>query len=154
MTAAFTQLVESTFITATFTTTGVVKPSIRQICLVALTKSADCPILSRELKREANDLVVKHWPETAAAKKFAKHYAWYKGIFQKEGKISRFNYPTDGAVIKQEIEVMDSFQSDLGATPLSEVKEQLMTDEQVTDLSAQDRCSSCGLGYNDCSCDY
>lgn len=108
---------------------GIDKPSIRQICLAALTLSAARPADSRMLKREAKDLVAKFHAGTAADRKFDKHYAWYKGTAQKENLIPRFSYPTP--VIQQAIEVADQFQADIGNTPLEEVKDKLEQHEQL-----------------------
>lgn len=64
------------------------KPSIRQICREAILASVREPEAAKELKASAKALVERYYPTSAAARKFDKHYAWYKGTMKKDGELN------------------------------------------------------------------
>lgn len=61
--------------------------SIRQICLHAIMASEETPKLAQLYKDQARELIEQQHGTSAAARKFGKHYAWYKATLKKEGKI-------------------------------------------------------------------
>lgn len=61
--------------------------SIRQLCMTAIREAAtSTPERAKSLKAECEALVKQYHPESAAAAKFPKHYAWYKATMKKAGE--------------------------------------------------------------------
>ena len=76
----------STHTTITTPATGP-KPdySIRSLCMTAILEGHKAPERAKELKDQCEAMVKEHHPDSAAAKKFGKHFAWYKSTMKKEG---------------------------------------------------------------------
>ena len=56
--------------------------SIRNLMLTAITESQKAPERAAVLKAECEALVKELHPNSAAAQKFQKHYAWYKSTLK------------------------------------------------------------------------
>ena len=77
----------STHTTITVPATGA-KPdySIRSLMMTCIRECVKTPERAKALQAECKELVLKHHPDSAADKKFGKHYAWYKATMKKAGE--------------------------------------------------------------------
>lgn len=72
---------------AQVTHTTVTLPATRQDGAPSIRQIIRQGILSGTPKAEVQAQVMANHPESAAAQKFAKHYAWYKATMKKAGEL-------------------------------------------------------------------
>lgn len=116
--------------THTVTTTpaengGVAAPkSIRQIMMGG--------ILAQTPKAEVEAEVVRLHPNSAAAKKFGKHYAWYKGTMKKAGQLEGIEMTTEAKSPARQatIEELEAQLAQLKAAAVKALEPKAETEEE------------------------